>query len=380
MEYLCFIMYLRQLNLINFKNYSEVSVEFSPTVNCFTGTNGSGKTNLLDAIHYLSMTRSYFHAGDTQNIKHGEQMLFIQGDFIRNGMEESVYCGIKTGQKKQFKRNQKEYDRLSDHIGEFPVVMIAPTDQELITEGSEVRRKFIDSIISQYDHDYLEALINYNKILQQRNALLKQAYVSGFIDWSVFVVWDEQLVNFGEKIVAKRKEFIAGFEPLFHDLFNFICGNREAATLTYESRLNEFSFAELLGMSQTKDLNLQYTTAGIHKDDLLISLKGYPAKKYASQGQQKSLVIALKLAHYKFLCEKGISKPIVLLDDIFDKLDEGRVLRLMEWISRDGFGQICITDSHADRIAKIFNEIQIPIRLFRVTDNAVHDVAITETT
>jgi DNA replication and repair protein RecF len=372
-------MYLQRLHLINFKNYGEVSIEFSATVNCFTGSNGSGKTNLLDAIHYLSMTRSYFHAGDTQNIRHGEQMLFIQGDFKFGDIEESVYCGIKQGQKKQFKRNQKEYEKLSDHIGAFPVVMIAPTDQELITEGSEIRRKFIDSIISQYDHDYLNSLIRYNQILQQRNSLLKQSAVKGFIDWASFSVWDEQLILYGEKIHEKRKEFIAGFQPLFNSLFNFISGSTETASIGYESRLNEKSFAEILTSNQTKDLNLQYTSGGIHKDDLLFDLKGFTAKKYASQGQQKSMVIALKLAHYKFLCNMGFSKPIVLLDDIFDKLDEGRIIRLMEWISRDGFGQLFITDSHKNRVARVFEEIQVPIRLFNVSEDTVADATITAT-
>ena len=373
-------MFLQRLHLINFKNYGEVSIDFNPTVNCFTGSNGSGKTNLLDAIHYLSMTRSYFHPGDTQNIRHGEQMLFIQGDFNFDGLEESVFCGIKQGQKKQFKRNQKEYDKLSDHIGAFPVVMIAPTDQELITEGSEIRRKFMDSIISQYDHDYLNSLIRYNQVLQQRNSVLKQSAAKGFIDWAAISVWDEQLIHYGDKIHAKRKEFITGFQPLFNSLFNFISGSNETATIVYESRLNDLSFAELLISCQTKDLNLQYTTGGIHKDDLQFNLKGFPAKKFASQGQQKSLVIALKLAHYKFLCNLGFSKPIVLLDDIFDKLDEGRILRLMDWISRDGFGQLFITDSHKDRVAKVFNEINIPIKLFNVSDDTVNEVAIAATT
>lgn len=369
-------MFLQRLHLINFKNYGEVSIDFSPTVNCFNGANGSGKTNLLDAIHYLSMTRSYFHAGDTQNIRHGEQMLFIQGDFNFGGLEESVFCGIKLGQKKQFKRNQKEYDRLSDHIGAFPVVMIAPTDQELITEGSEVRRKFIDSIISQYDHNYLNALIRYNQVLQQRNSLLKQSAGKGFVDWSAFAVWDEQLALYGEQIFTKRREFIEGFQPLFNSLFNFISGSDETASIIYESRLHNQPYMDLLHACRSKDIDLEYTTGGIHKDDLQLNLKNYPAKKYASQGQQKSLVIAMKLAHYRFLCNMGFSKPIVLLDDVFDKLDEGRVQRLMEWISRDGFGQLFITDSHKDRVARVFNAIQVPVKLFAVLNDSVNEESI----
>jgi DNA replication and repair protein RecF len=369
-------MYLQRLHLINFKNYTEVAVEFSPTVNCLTGFNGCGKTNLLDAIHYLSMTRSYFHPGDNQNIRHGEQMLFIQGDFDLDGVKDSVFCGIRQGQKKQFRRNQEEYERLSDHIGAFPVVMIAPTDQELITEGSENRRKFMDSIISQYDHEYLESLIRYNQVLQQRNSLLKQAAAGGFIDWSSFSVWDEQLVVYGKKIFQVRKDFISGFQPIFYDLFNFISGTGEAAEIHYESQLMLQPFHELLHSGRSKDLDFQYTTSGIHKDDLVFNIKGFSAKKYASQGQQKSFVVALKLAHFSFLSSRGFPKPMVLLDDIFDKLDEGRVRRLMEWVSRDGFGQLFITDAHRDRVSRVFSEIQVPVRMFTVDNDSVQEVSI----
>ncbi|HMT29852.1 MAG TPA: DNA replication/repair protein RecF [Bacteroidia bacterium] len=364
-------MYLQKLVLLNFKNYQDANLDFIPTVNCFTGLNGSGKTNLLDAIHYLSVTKSYFSSSDTQNIKHGDHFLMIQGDFELNGIRESVSCGIKQGQKKQFKINQKEYERLSDHIGVFPVVMIAPTDQELITEGSEIRRKFMDGVISQYDHRYLEDLIRYNQIVSQRNAILKQAAAKGIIDWSSLSVWDDQLVSYGEKIFKKREEFISGFQPLFKKLFNFISGSVDDVSITYESQLTKGNFGELLQLSHSKDLDFQYTTTGIHKDDLIFNLKGYPARKYASQGQQKSLVIALKLAHFNYLCELGFAKPIVLLDDIFDKLDEQKVERLMELVSRDEFGQLFITDTHANRIPEIFSRIKIPLKLFQVENGIV---------
>ncbi|MBL0342079.1 MAG: DNA replication/repair protein RecF [Bacteroidetes bacterium] len=364
-------MYLQKLLLLNFKNYQDVSLEFSSSVNCFTGANGSGKTNLLDAIHYLSMTKSYFSSSDTQNIKHGEHLLIIQGEFSKEGISESVLCGIRQGQKKQFKRNQKEYDRLSDHIGVFPVVMIAPTDQELITEGSDVRRKFMDSVISQYDHIYLEDLIKYNQILAHRNAILKQTTAKGIIDWQSLSVWDDQLVNYGLKIFEKRADFIKGFEPLFCQLFNFISGSDDAAEISYESQLNNKDFSELLISSRSKDLDFLYTTVGIHKDDLVFNLKGYSARKFASQGQQKSLVIALKLAHFSYLCENGFPKPIVLLDDIFDKLDENRVERLMELVCKKEFGQLFITDTHANRISEIFAKINIPVKLFQVNDGAI---------
>jgi DNA replication and repair protein RecF len=363
-------MFLRKLTLINFKNYRESTIEFNSAVNCFTGKNGSGKTNLLDALYYLSMTKSYFHSADSHNILHGEQMFIIQGEFEREGAVESVMCSVRHGLKKQFTRNGEDYERLSDHIGAFPVVMIAPTDQQLITEGSEVRRKFIDSIISQYDHVYLENLIRYHQILLQRNALLKQGAAKGFIDWNLFNVWDEQLLFYGNQIFEKRHEFVVGFEPYFNKLFNFISGNNEPAGITYESKLNDTSFAELLFESRSKDSDMQYTTTGIHKDDLSLLLKGFPVKKYASQGQQKSLVIALKLAQFNYLCSLGFSKPIVLLDDIFDKLDEGRVSRLMELVSNDEFGQLFLTDTHKNRVKDVFSSIQTPFRLFNV-DNGI---------
>jgi len=372
-------MLLRKLTLINFKNYREATIEFNDAVNCFTGKNGSGKTNLLDAIHYLSMTKSYFSSSDTQNILHGEQMFIIQGEFEVDGATESVMCSVRHGQKKQFTRNTEEYDRLSDHIGAFPVVMIAPTDQELITEGSEVRRKFIDSIISQYDHIYLDNLMKYNQVLLQRNSLLKQAALKSFVDWSTFSVWDEQLLFYGDKIFGKRHEFVKGFEPIFNKFFSFISGNNEPAGISYESKLNSDSFQELLFTNRSKDFDFQYTTTGIHKDDLVFTLKGYPVRKFASQGQQKSLVIALKLAQFSYLCNLGFSKPIVLLDDIFDKLDEGRVSRLMELVSNDEFGQLFLTDTHKNRVQEVFSGIKVPLKLFNVDEGITTAQEINET-
>ena len=365
------MLFLKKLQLINFRNYAEASLSFSPAVNCFTGTNGSGKTNLLDAIHYLSMTKSYFSATDNQNIRHHEAMLMIQGEFDLNGEQESVLCAIRQGQKKVFKRNQKEYEKLSNHIGTFPVVMIAPTDQELITEGSEIRRRFIDGIISQSDHIYLDNLIRYNQVISQRNSLLKQANSRGFADWSAISVWDDQLAHYGQKIFEKRKEFIQGFEPLFNTLFDAISGNSQSAGVTYESPLHEKTLSEILLQNRSRDLDLQYTSSGTHKDDLTVTLNGFPARKFASQGQQKSLVIALKLAHFNYLCDLGFQRPIILLDDIFDKLDQGRVSRLMELITKEESGQIFITDTHKERVAAIFESMHIPCKLFDVENGVI---------
>ena len=373
LKYLCREMYLRKLTLLNFRNYAEATLEFSPTVNCFTGDNGAGKTNLLDAIHYLSMTRSYFSATDTNNIRHAESMMMIQGEFDLDGHPETVMCGVRSGQKKVFKRNQKEYERLSDHIGVFPVVMIAPIDQELITEGSELRRKFMDSIISQADHAYLDDLIRYNQVITQRNSLLKQSGITGLVDSSSLNVWDDQLAYYGQRIYEKRKLFVSGFEPLFNELFAFISGNRQPAGITYESMLHHKDWATLLTENRSKDLDFQYTTVGTHKDDLTVQLNGFPARKFASQGQQKSLVIALKLAHFSYLCKLGFPKPIVLLDDIFDKLDEGKVTRLMELVSRDEFGQLFITDTHRERVAGIFEKLEIPLSIFQAENGNLYE-------
>lgn len=364
-------MFLRKLALLNFKNYREATLEFHPSVNFFTGLNGSGKTNLLDAIHYLSMTKSYFNSADSQNIQQGEPFFMVQGEFDVDGTAELLMCSVKSGQKKQFKRNRNDYERLSDHIGAFPVVMIAPTDQELLTGGSELRRRFADSIIAQFDHVYLDDLIRYNQILLQRNTLLKQMSAKGLVNWNSLSVWDEQLAVYGEKIHKTRKAFIEGFNPIFLDLFHFVSGNNDVVSLTYESQYNEGQAESLLRDSRSRDIELQYTSTGIHKDDIQIKIKGFPARKYASQGQQKSIVIALKLAHYSYLRSRGFSKPIVLLDDIMDKLDENRVERLMELVSRDEFGQLFITDSHTQRLPLIFDRIGISYRHFRVSDGMV---------
>jgi len=370
-SYLCNDMFLRKLALLNFKNYREATIEFHPSVNFFTGLNGSGKTNLLDAIHYLSMTKSYFNSADSQNILQGEPFFMIQGEFDKDGTPEVLMCSVKPGQKKQFKRNRNDYERLSDHIGAFPVVMIAPTDQELLNGGSELRRRFADSIISQFDHGYLDDLIRYNQVLLQRNTLLKQMTAKGLVNWSVFSVWDEQLLLYGTKIHQTRKEFIDGFNPFFLDLFHFVSGNNDDVSLSYESHYNDSSPEQLLTGSRSRDLELQYTSTGVHKDDYIIKIKGFPARKYASQGQQKSIVIAMKLAHYSYLRSRGFSKPIVLLDDIMDKLDENRVERLMELVSRDEFGQLFITDSHTKRLATVFDKLAIPYRHFLVRDGMV---------
>ena len=364
-------MHLKKLSLLNFKNYREAGIDFDEGVNAFVGGNGEGKTNLLDAIHYLSLCKSYFNAIDGQNIKQHEDFFILQGVFDLDGIDENISCGLKRGQKKTFKRNQKEYNRLSEHIGLLPVVMISPTDTNLITDGSEERRKFPDSIISQFDRNFLEDLISYSRALMQRNTYLKRAAQSRSFDLDALEIWNEQLTNSGVRIHASRQRFIKDLIPIFRYYYNFIAGEKESVDIRYESHLNDGDFKSLLAESTDRDRILQYTSVGPHKDDLVFIINGFPVKRYASQGQQKSFLIALKLAHFNFVSKQKGIKPILLLDDIFDKLDDERVGKLMELVSRDNFGQIFITDTHPERLLSIFENIGVAIRSFPVKEGEV---------
>ncbi len=364
-------MHLKKLSLLNFKNYREAGIDFDEGVNAFVGGNGEGKTNLLDAIHYLSLCKSYFNAIDGQNIKQHEEFFILQGVFDLDGIDENISCGLKRGQKKTFKRNQKEYNRLSEHIGLLPVVMISPTDTNLITDGSEERRKFPDSIISQFDRNFLEDLISYSRALMQRNTYLKRAAQSRSFDLDALEIWNEQLTNSGVRIHAARQRFIKDLIPIFRYYYNFIAGEKESVDIRYESHLNDGDFKTLLSESTDRDRILQYTSVGPHKDDLIFIINGFPVKRYASQGQQKSFLIALKLAHFNFVSKQKGIKPILLLDDIFDKLDDDRVGKLMELVSQDNFGQIFITDTHPERLLSIFENIGVAIRSFPVKEGEV---------
>ena len=360
-------MWLKQLSVLNFKNYSESNLTFLPEVNAFTGQNGAGKTNLLDAIHYLSLCKSYFNPIDSQHIKKGEEWFMVQGEFEREEKLDTISCSLKRNQKKQFKRNKKDYPRLADHIGQFPLVMISPNDSEIITEGSEERRKFVDNVISQTDNRYLDTLIAYNKILLQRNTLLKNIKEKGVFDVGLLEVLNIQLVEVGELIYERRKRFMEEFTPAFQKHYTFLTDQAEEVGLVYDSQLHDKNFLQLLESNLEKDRALERTTQGIHKDDLLFTIHGeMPLKKFGSQGQQKSFLIALKLAQYAFLQEQNKFKPLLLLDDIFDKLDEKRTKKLMQMVSNDEFGQIFITDTDASRIRKIFEEIAQPIRIFDI--------------
>ena len=366
-------MHLQQLSFLNFKNYTEAEITLSPGVNAFVGNNGAGKTNLLDAVHYLSLCKSYFNPIDSQQIKQGADFFMINGVFQKNNQKEVVACGLKRNQKKQFKRNKKDYQRLADHIGLLPLVMVSPYDISIIIEGSEERRKFIDNVISQTDHQYLDELIAYNKFLANRNALLKQIAETGRYDPDLLSVLDEQLSLSGGRIFEKRRQFMENFTPVFNEHYRFISDNAEQVELIFESQLLNNSLEALLKNSLERDRALERTTVGIHKDDLQFNIHGMPMKKFGSQGQQKSFLIALKLAQYTFLTQKNGYKPLLLLDDIFDKLDDGRVTKLMQMVSDNNFGQVFITDTSISRVQNVFEAINVEVKLFKVAGGAIDE-------
>jgi len=363
-------MYLQKLNLANFKNYPAIELGFSDKINCFVGNNGVGKTNLLDAIHYLSFCKSYFNIIDTQNIRHDEDFFMIQGVFVKNPESpDSLICTQKRNQRKVVKLNKKEYERLSDHIGLFPLVMISPHDSNIIYEGSEERRRFIDSFISQFDRVYLDTLINYNKALYQRNSLLKIFYETRSFDKDALEIWDSQLITLGTKIHSKRLSFIEDFTPFFNRFYQYISGNKEQVSITYDSHLNDNSFEVMLTESLPKDRMVQYTTTGIHKDDLIFAINGFQLRKFGSQGQQKSFTIAIKLAQFEYTKNSKGFKPILLFDDIFDKLDDERVEHIIKLATDHNFGQVFITDTQKDRIVNTMKKINSPGKVFIIENN-----------
>lgn len=352
-------MHISSLTLINFRNHADRKFDFDRGVNCIVGANGIGKTNVLDAIYYLSMCRSYLNSIDRQNIRFDEQFFVIQGNWLKNDSEFNIHCGVKLGHKKTFKKNKKEYTRMADHIGQFPVVMISPYDVDLIKEGSEIRRKWIDGIISQFDAAFLATLQRYNKVLDQRNALLKQQYENGLFQREPLEIWDEQLVRYADEIHQKRSDFTQELIPLFQQFYSVLSGNREEVVLQYESQLKEAKLEDLLIQAYPRDSRSTHTSVGVHKDDFSFLLNGQPVKKFGSQGQQKCFLIALKLAQFAWLKDRLSQTPVLLLDDIFDKLDNERVAQLMRMVSDNLFNQVIVTDTDEDRVKRIFSSIDI---------------------
>lgn len=359
-------MFLKQLSLLNYKNLAQIEFEFDAKINCFVGKNGVGKTNILDAIYHLAYGKSYFNPLAIQNIKHGEEYFVIDALLEKNNKEEKIVCSLKKGQKKTIKRNGKVYDKLSEHLGLIPLVIISPSDADLIVEGSETRRKFIDIVIATLDNSYLQLLIQYQKTLSQRNALIKYFAVNQIFDADNLSIYNEQLSSSGQLIFEKRKQFLGEFVPIFEKHHANISGGNEKVALKYESQLFESDLLSLLEDNLQKDRIIQYTSAGIHKDDLIFEIDGFPIKKFGSQGQQKSFLIALKLAQFEFMKKQSGELPILLFDDIFDKLDETRVQKIVGMVNDAVFGQIFISDTHAERTELIIKETHQSYKIFNI--------------
>lgn len=365
-------MYLNKLKLSNFKNIEQAELSFCKKVNCLVGENGVGKTNILDSIHYLSFCKSYFNVIDSNNIRHNEDFFSIHGfyDFDNNGIEK-FSCVLRKGERKLFKCDDKEYTRFSEHIGKIPLVMITPSDQELIVGGSELRRKFLDLIISQVDNLYLDNLIKYNKALVQRNTLLKHFYQTNTFSTESLKIWDEQMISYGSVIHNRRKSFIEEFSPIFQYYYNFISSDKEKVSLEYVSDDLENNYEKFLDDSIEKDRILRYTSIGIHKDDLGLMMNDNSVKRFASQGQQKSFLLALKLAQFEYIFKRTKIKPILLLDDIFDKLDLKRINQLLVLTAGERFGQVFITDTQLGRVESMFEQTNMEHKIYRISQKGI---------
>jgi DNA replication and repair protein RecF len=366
-------VFLQKLRLYNFKNHQEVTLDFQDKINCFLGNNGIGKTNLLDAICYLSFTKSAINPYDQQNIHHGQNGFLIKGTFKVGDKQKEVICSYQQGEKKVVREDDQEPVKFSEHIGKYPVVLIAPQDIELIWDGSELRRRFFDTLISQLDRQYLENLIVYNHQLKQRNSLLRSFSESGTVDTDLLESYDFRIAESGTYIHEIRKTFLNQFIPKFKQHYQFLVGDSdEKANIHYRSDLEEITFSVLLKKNLQRDLILQRTSTGIHRDDFLFVLNEQELKRVGSQGQQKSFLIGLKLTEFEILAERKQVKPILLLDDIFDKLDDLRIQQLMGLVSQGMFGQLFITDARQGRSKQILGESGISAHLFVLENGNFH--------
>ena len=365
-------MQLNKLSIINYKNIVAATLDLSAKLNCFIGHNGEGKTNLLDAVYYLSFCRSAFNPKDSEVMRHDADYFVLEGDYTTDGGDkEQVYCGMKRGTKKHFKRNKKEYKRLSMHIGQVPLIFVSPADATLIDGGSEERRRLMDVVISQYDTPYIEDLNRYNKALQQRNKLLKQEEEP---DSTLMELLEIQMAEYGEAIYKKRAAFVEELTPVFQRIYQTICENREQVSLEYVSHCQRGSLLDVIRRDRAKDRIMGYSLHGIHKDDLVMKLGDYPIRREGSQGQNKTYVLALKLAQFDFLRRtSGNNTPLLLLDDIFDKLDSSRVEQIVRLVSGDDFGQIFITDTNRDHLDKILQGSSFSYKIFSVEGGEIKE-------
>jgi DNA replication and repair protein RecF len=357
---------LQSISLVQFRNYVQQQFSFTQRIVGICGINGTGKTNLLDAVYYLSFTRSYFSRPDSQNVHHGLAGMRIEGNYELNTEPQQLVCILRENNRKELVLNEEAYKKFSDHIGKLPCVMIAPDDVVLVTGGSEERRTFIDTILSQINKEYLLQLIDYNRILQQRNSLLKQSAETGNTDEALLQVINSQLSKKGNFIFQERKVFLTEFLLLATSIYERIAGKNDGLLMRYESQLLQDGFEELLQATRQKDLALQRTTAGIHRDDLLFFMGNAAFKTEASQGQRKSLLFALKLAEWQVLKEKKGFTPILLLDDVFEKLDEQRMFQLLHWVCTESDGQIFITDTHTERLQTQLKGIDVRFQMIEL--------------
>ena len=360
-------MKLTSLSLTNYKNIDAASFEFDERINCFIGKNGVGKSNILDAIYHLCFAKGYFNSSAAQNIQFDKSFFLLEGNFVKNDQEEKIVCSLKKGNKKTLKRNGKIYTRISDHIGLLPLVIISPADRDLIVEGSSTRRKFIDGVMGQTDKVYLSDLLSYNKVVAQRNALLKYFVANQTFEPDTLAIYSEQMVVLGTKIHQKRQAFLQEFVPIFKEHYASICKGKENVDIDYQSDLKEKSLGDLLVDNLSKDRSAQFTTVGPHKEDLFFQIHGHPIKKYGSQGQQKSFLIALKLAQFDFIKQLADVPPIVLLDDVFDKLDQERVSLIMQLVEKNHFGQLFLSDTHSERTIQALKTTQLSYSLFELS-------------
>lgn len=357
-----FVMWLKRLSLINFKNIRQADIDLSERFNCFVGDNGAGKTNVLDAVYYLSMSKSAFTMTDGQSVSHGEDFFVAEGTYVAESeRQESVNCTFSRKGGKILKRNGKEYDRLADHVGSFPLVIVSPRDTELIMDAADERRRYLNGFISQLDRSYLASMMRYNAVLAERNRFLKSSS-----DEQMLLIYDMQLAEHGTKVYERRGAVVEQMRGLVEEYYRYLSEDKETVEIVYRSELEQMPLSELLLRSRERDIINQFTCSGVHRDDLVFKIGGYPLRKYGSQGQQKSFLMALKLAQFRMLAEHTQERPILLLDDLFDKLDIGRVQRLLSLVSAEEFGQIFITDCNKLRLEDTLLSAGVEYKLFKV--------------